>query len=103
MKLTEEQIIQIYKEENYSKEWFKQHEYQYKLGQGFDPLIGEYFLLDLYYDENKNDTEIWLVKGSKPKYDSRRKQTFPFTPIAFITYNRQFGTVNGYWQLMQNE
>lgn len=103
MKLTEEQIIQIYKEEEYSREWFEKHKYRYKLGQGFDPLLGEYFLLDLYYDESKNDTEIWLVRGSHPKYDKRRKQVFPFVPICFITYNRQFGTVNGYWQIMQDE
>lgn len=103
MNLSEEQIIKIYQEQDYTREWFDKHKYQYKLGQGFNPLVGEYFLLDLYFDENKQDTEIWLVKGSKPKYDKRRGQTFPFIPIAFITYNRQFGTVNGYWQLMQNE
>lgn len=103
MKLTEQQIIEIYKEVEYSREWFDTHKYQYRVGQGFDPFIGEYFLTDLYYDESKHDTEIWLVKGSKPKYDSRRKQKLSLEPVAFITYNRQFGTVNGYWQLLLNE
>ncbi len=103
MKLTEQQIIEIYKEVEYSREWFDKHKYQYRLGQGFDPFIGEYFLVDLYYDESKNDTEIWLVRGSKPRYDNRRKQKLCLEPVAFITYNRQFGTVNGYWQLLFNE
>ena len=103
MNLTEEQIIEIYREIEYSRDWFEKHKYQYRLGQGYNPLIGEYFLVDLYFDENKYDTEIWLVKGSKPKYNARRKQKLPLEPIAFITYNKQFGTVNGYWQLLQNE
>jgi hypothetical protein len=30
------------------KEWFDKHQYKYKLGQGYDPYIGEYFLVDLY-------------------------------------------------------
>jgi len=103
MKLTEEQIIDIYKNIDYTREWFKNHKYRYKLGQGFNPMLGEYFLLDLYYDENKHDTEVWLVRGTKPKYDKRRKQKLPFEPIAFIINNRQFGTINGYFQIMQDE
>ena len=102
MKITKQQIIEVYKNIDYSREWFLRHEYQYRFGQGFDPFIGEYFLVDLYYDKSKSDTEIWLVKGCKPKYDSRRKQKLPFEPICFITYNCQFGTVNGYWQLIRN-
>ena len=103
MKLTEEQIIDIYKSINYSKEWFDNHKYQYRLGQGFDPYIGEYFLVDLYFDKRLNETEVWLVKGSKPKYDSTRKHKLPFIPVALITYNGKFGMVNGYWQALQYE
>lgn len=103
MKTKEEQIIGVYKEIKYSREWFLNHAYEYKFGQGFDPYVGEYFLLDLYFDNSIKDTEIWLVKGCKPKYDNKRKQKLPFEPICFITHNNQFGTVNGYWQLLEKD
>lgn len=103
LKINEEKVVKIYKNIIYTRDWFLNHEYQYKLGQSFDPYVGEYFLLDLYYDQKLDDTEIWLVKGCKPKYNNRRKMKLPFEPISFITYNKQFGTVNGYWQLLDKD
>jgi hypothetical protein len=103
VKIDEQKVIDTYKNIIYSREWFKQHEYVYRFGQNFDPYIGEYFLVDLYFDIKLHDTEIWLVKGCKPKYDNKRKCKLPFEPIVFIDYNKQYGTVNGYWQLTLNE
>lgn len=102
LNISEEKIIEIYKNIKYTRDWFLNHEYQYRLGQTFDPFIGEYFLVDMYYDSKLHDTEVWLVKGCKPKYDSRRKTKLPFEAVAFITYNKQFGTVNGYWQILED-
>lgn len=58
---------------------------------------GEYFLVDLY------EGEIWLVKGSKPKYDKRRRTKLPIEPICKVFDSRKIGYVNGYWQMSKNE
>lgn len=95
--MSEEEIIEIYSNINYTREWFDKHKYIYKLGQGFDPFIGEYFLVDLYAGE------IWLVKGSKPKYNIKRHQKLPIEPICKVFDSKEIGYVNGYWQLTREE
>lgn len=93
----EYKVIKAYQSINYTREWFDNHKYVYRAGQGFDPYIGEYFLVDLY------EGEIWLVKGSKPKYDKRRGQKLPIESICKVFNSRNIGYVNGYWQMSKNE
>lgn len=38
-----EEVINTYKTINYTREWFDTHKYRYRLGQDFNPYIGEYF------------------------------------------------------------
>lgn len=90
----EEEIINKYKSIDYTREWFDTHKYIYKEGQGYDPYIGEYFLVDLY------PGEIWLVKGCKPIFNTRRKLKLPVEPICKIFDSKKIGYVNGYWQLL---
>lgn len=93
----EKEAIKAYKSIKYTREWFDNHRYQYRAGQGFNPFIGEYFLVDLYAGE------IWLVKGSKLKYDKRRRQKLPCEPICKVFNSREIGYVNGYWQITKDE
>lgn len=93
----EYKVIKTYQSINYTREWFDNHQYVYRAGQGFDPYIGEYFLVDLYAGE------IWLVKGSKPKYDKRRGKKLPIEPICQVFNSKDIGYVNGYWQMSKNE
>jgi hypothetical protein len=62
--------------------------------------VDDYFLIDLYYNHELNDSEIWEVRNTKKKiYDKRRKQWFNFKPIRKITTGKQFGFPNGYWKV----
>ena len=107
-KIIEEEID--YSKIEYTREWFEKNQAHtildiedFKISSCDNIIhIGEHFLLDLYHNDELDDSEIWEVElTSQTYYDKRRKQWFCFKPIRKITTGKQFGYPNGYWKLKE--
>jgi hypothetical protein len=108
--LRKEMIVDYAKIE-YTREWFDNKDNQAHTIQDrmiFHPdkpyeneiVVDDYFLIDLYYNDELDDSEIWEVRSTKEKiYDKIRRQWFNFKPIRKITTGKQFGYPNGYWKV----